>query len=191
MQRIILASQSPRREMLLKQLGLEFTSMPANIDEETSRYPDPTEAVRGIARNKAAWVAARCRSGLVLAADTIVVCDGQVLGKPVSSQDAYNKLTLLSGRSHEVVTGVCLQNALSSEFDLEHEVTRVFFRIISEEEKKAYIESREPQVKAGAYAIQERGAVFVDRIEGCYFNVVGLPLARVYRMLARQGIAIL
>lgn len=191
MHRIILASQSPRREMLLKQLGLEFTSMPANIDEETLQYPDPIEAVRGNARNKAAWVAARCRSGLVLAADTIVVCDGQVLGKPVSSQDAYAKLTLLSGRSHEVVTGVCLQNALSLEFDLEHEVTRVFFRIISEEEKKAYIDSGEPQGKAGAYAIQERGAVFVDRIEGCYSNVVGLPLARVYRMLARQGIAIL
>lgn len=191
MHRIILASQSPRREMLLKQLGLEFTSMPANIDEETSRYPDPTEAVRGIARSKAAWVAARCQSGLVLAADTVVVCDGQVLGKPVSSQDAYTKLTLLSGRSHEVITGVCLHNALSGEFDLEHEVTRVFFRIISEEEIGAYIASREPYDKAGAYAVQERGAVFVERIEGCYYNVVGLPLARVYQMLVRQGIAIL
>lgn len=191
MQRIILASQSPRRKMLLEQLGLEFTCVPAHIDEETSLYPNPTEAVRGIARKKAAWVAAKQESGLVLAADTIVLCEGQVLGKPVNKLDAFSKLALLSGRSHQVITAVCLQTAQSHEYMLEHEVTRVFFRIISEEEIRSYIASGEPADKAGAYGIQGLGAVFVERIEGCYFNVVGLPLTRLYTMLKKQGIALL
>lgn len=191
MKKMILASQSPRRKMLLQQLGLEFDSVPAHISEEISQYENPTEAVREIARKKAAEVAARCPAGLIIAADTIVVCAGQVLGKPVSERDAYDKLRFLSGRFHEVVTGVCLHDVESEIYDVDHEVTRVLFRTISEEEIWAYIKTKEPLDKAGAYGIQGYGAVFVERIEGCYFNVVGLPIARFYRMLRKQGIAVL
>ncbi len=191
MQRIILASQSPRRKMLLKQLGLEFDSVPAHINEDTSLYKNPTEAVRDIARKKAAYVAARFPAELIIAADTVVVCANQVLGKPEGLRDAYDTLRLLSGQAHDVITGVCLFSPTGEIYCVEHEVTRVLFRIISEEEIIAYIKTGEPMDKAGAYGVQGLGSVFVERIEGCYFNVVGLPLSRLYRMLKEQGIAVL
>lgn len=191
MQKIILASQSPRRKILLEQLGLQFTCIPAHIDENTPPGHSPIEAVRAIAQKKAAWVAGQCKTGLIIAADTVVVCADRVLGKPVDSEDAFATLALLSGQSHQVVTALCLLDAASGNYFLEHEVTRVFFRIIEEEEIWAYIRSGEPMDKAGGYGIQGRGAIFVTRIEGCYFNVVGLPLYRLNKMLKEQGIAVL
>ncbi|HWP97184.1 MAG TPA: Maf family protein [Syntrophomonadaceae bacterium] len=191
MQKIILASQSPRRKILLEQLGLQFTCIPAYIDEKNPPNHSPIEAVRAIAQMKAAWVAGQCKTGLIIAADTVVICAGRVLGKPVDSEDAFASLALLSGQSHQVVTALCLYDAARGNYFLEHEVTRVFFRIIEEEEIRAYIRSGEPMDKAGAYGIQGRGAVFVTRIEGCYFNVVGLPLYRLDKMLKEQGIAVL
>lgn len=191
MRKIILASKSPRRKALLEQMGLQFSCVPAEIDEKTGPNCSPIEAVRAIARNKADWVAGRGHRGLIIAADTVVICDGRVLGKPIDENDACHTLNMLSGKSHQVVTALCLLDTGRGKYFLEHEVTRVFFRIIKEEEIRAYVASGEPMDKAGAYGIQGRGAVFVSRIEGCYSNVVGLPLYRLAQMLQEQGIALL
>lgn len=121
----------------------------------------------------------------------MVVCNGEVLGKPDNARDAFNKLYKLKGREHEVITAVCVMDTENGQCEVQDEITRVYFRDISDEEIRAYIRTEEPMDKAGAYGIQGMGAVFVDRIEGCYFNVVGLPLKHLYSMLQRQGVKLL
>ncbi|MGR6835363.1 Maf family protein [Syntrophomonas erecta] len=191
MKEFILASQSPRRKALLHTLGLDFRCIPARINEDIRPDESPLDAVRKIALRKARCVAGNVDSGLILSADTIVVCDGNILGKPCNREDAALKLKMLSGRDHEVITAVCLMDAKSKNYELENEITRVFFRKITDEEIKAYIATGEPMDKAGAYGIQGLGAIFIKRIEGCYFNVVGLPLTRLYLMLQQWGINLL
>ena len=177
---LVLASQSPRRKDLLSAAGLHFTVRVPQISEVRQEGESPRDYVERLAREKALAVAVD-PGEFILAADTTVVVDDEVLEKPSSPADAVRMLRLLSGREHEVMTGVCLRGpgGLTSGV----EVTRVSFVPLSEAEIAGYVASGEPMDKAGAYAIQGLASKFIDRVEGCYFNVVGLPVARVYRML--------
>lgn len=173
---LVLASQSPRRSELLQSAGIPFRVEAAHVDETLLPGESPETYVRRLARDKAEAVPGE----LVLGADTVVVVDNQILGKPVDATDAVRMLRLLSGRRHEVLTGICLKGR---ELILDHEITAVFFSPLTENEIRDYVATAEPLDKAGAYAIQGRASRFIERIEGSYSNVVGLPVAKVYRHL--------
>jgi septum formation protein len=180
----VLASASPRRRELLTQLGLTFDVETADIDETPQLAEDPMSYVKRLAEHKAAAVFARHANRarlVVLGADTTVFCEGQILGKPDNEADAARMLRLLAGKTHQVMTGVALVSASAREVAVE--VTDVQMASLTERQIADYIASGESMGKAGAYAIQGRAARFIPRIEGCYFNVVGLPLARVSAML--------
>jgi septum formation protein len=185
---LILASASPRRRELLAQAGYSFEVQASSVDE--SRRPGE-EAIRfatRLAREKAQQVFAQRQSQvmpslLVLGADTVVVCDGEVLGKPVDAEDAMRMLVLLSGRTHHVVTGVAVTGGSPAILEVAAEITQVTMRTLSPQEVAHYVAGGEPMDKAGAYAIQGYAARWVPRISGCYFNVVGLPLALVASLL--------
>jgi septum formation protein len=181
--KIILASASPRRTELLGLAGINHIVDPADVDE--SILPNETSAdyAKRIALDKALKTAERHTSGLVLGADTIVVVGDEVLGKPSSREDAARMLKLISGREHEVITAVALVDAHTGRREVGFEVTEVKVKELSSTEIAEYLETGEPFDKAGAYGIQGRASVFVDGIRGCFFNVVGLPLARLYRMI--------
>lgn len=191
MKKIILASASPRRQQLLANLGVPFTSFPANIDEGVLLSEKPRDAVRRIAEAKARAVAVSFEEGLIIAADTAVVLAGEFLGKPSHSREAMVMLQRLSGRPHQVITAVCLYDVKTGQLLVDEEETRVYFRNLTREEIESYVNTGEPMDKAGAYGIQDRGALLVDKIEGCYFNVVGLPLGRLYLMLKSFGVNLL
>jgi septum formation protein len=192
---LVLASASPRRRELLAQAGFSFAVHPAHIPEESLGDEDPIAYVTRLAREKAetvfrALTAARtaareeepdCRPLAVLGADTTVTLDNAILGKPEDAADAARMLRLLSGRTHRVITGVALVTAKRTE--VAAEATAVRFLSLSDEEIAAYVATGEPMDKAGAYAIQGQAARWIPRIEGCYFNVVGLPLALVSALL--------
>jgi septum formation protein len=174
---IVLASASPRRADLLRQIGLEFRVLPSQIDEPSIKS-QPIEAVKCIAYEKAKAVVDQVESGLVIGADTTVVANNQVaIGKPTSYQQAIEFLTKLSGGRHQVITGVALIDVSQKTETVWSETTSVFFRQLRNKEIEAYVASGEANDKAGAYGIQGKAATFVKKIEGCYFNVVGLPLA--------------
>jgi len=178
--RLVLASASPRRSALLLQIGLTFEVRPSDIVEppHTTYSNDPaSEVTQKLALLKAAAVSQHFDDALIIGADTLVSLDGELLGKPTDDADAFKMLTHLSGTCHEVVTGVALVDTQTEREVVWSETTQVYFRELQSTEIDAYIESGEASDKAGAYGIQGRGAVFVRRIEGCYFNVVGLPLA--------------
>ncbi|MGD0126429.1 MAG: Maf family protein [Terriglobia bacterium] len=184
--RLILASASPRRRDLLRNAGIDFEVRPGQVVEEIQPEELPGEFARRVAREKALQIAASAPPGrLVLGADTVVVIDGQTLGKPSDPQDATRMLRLLSGRTHQVHTGICLVRAPGGIEALKHETTLVTLRELDEEEIRQYVESGEPWDKAGGYAIQGLASKFVIRISGCYSNVVGLPVALVYEILKR------
>ncbi len=185
---LILASQSPRRKELLGQLGLEFTVQVADIDETTDPAIAPQVEVERLSREKAAAVTCDPAT-VVVAADTIVVLDGEVLGKPKSTQDATAMLTALSGREHLVCTGVTAQKG--TEVHSYVETTKVTFRNLSPQEIAAYIATGEPMDKAGSYGIQGLGGCFVSHLEGDYFNVMGLPICSLTHHLRMLGIPIL
>lgn len=187
---LVLASASPRRADLLRQLGLSFTIEEAAVDEELNPRWSPSLQVRVLALRKAVAVARKRPDCLVIGADTLVVMEGKTMGKPVSAAQAEEMLRTLSGRVHEVVTGVAVVSFEQRRAWCTWESTRVFFRLLMEEEIRAYVATGEPMDKAGAYGIQNRGAVFVERIEGCYFNVVGLPLVRLNELLVQAGFRI-
>jgi septum formation protein len=179
--RLILASSSPRRANLLRQLGLEFEIIPSSVEENVNGYRSPVRLVTSLAREKAAEVGSKVESGIIVGADTVVVLDGKQLGKPCDPAEAKQMLTLLSGREHCVYTGFTLLHMPSRESITDYEVTRVKFRNLSAEEVEAYVRSGSCFDKAGAYGIQDDfGAVFVERIDGCYYNVVGFPLTKFY-----------
>ena len=172
---LILASQSPRRRELLGLFHLPFTVRVADIDETMDSHNSPEAEVARVSALKAAAVE-RTDSDLVIAADTIVVCDGQILGKPKDEADAARMLQMLSGREHQVMTGLTV---LKGDRQITHtEITRIYFRPLSQQEILSYIRTGEPMDKAGAYGIQGGAALFAHRIEGDYFNVVGLPVCR-------------
>lgn len=207
MARLILASASPRRRELLAQAGFSFEVRPAHVNEDVRDGEDPVAYVTRLAREKAEAVFRELTAHpgsehtdpghpelgsngvVVLGADTTVTLDGQILGKPVDADDAKRLLAALSGRTHRVITGVAVVGPVGDPVRTEvaAEVTAVRFREISADEIAAYVASGEPMDKAGAYGIQGLAAKWIPRIEGCYFNVVGLPLALVSTMLEGRG----
>lgn len=186
--RLILASASPRRAQVLRDAGIEFEARLAQVEESRRTNEAPEAMVQRLAEQKAvAGAAGVAGAALVIGADTAVVCDGAVLGKPASPEDARRILHLLSGRTHRVVTGLAVLHLPDHRLRVELETTRVAFAPMTEQEIEEYVSSGEPLDKAGAYGIQGRGGKFVTRIEGCYFNVVGLPLARLCRLMSELG----
>lgn len=185
---VILASQSPRRRELLGQMGFtDFVIRPAQGEEIIDPNLSPDKLVEELSRQKCAEVAARSADhDLVIAADTVVAIDGTVLGKPRSEQEAYAMLSRLSGRHHTVYTGVTVSRG--GESLTAHEATRVHFRPLTPAEIEAYVSTGEPMDKAGSYGIQGYGSMLVEGISGDYFNVVGLPVCLLGRMLARFGV---
>lgn len=185
---IILASQSPRRRQLLEQMGFtDFLIRPAQGEELADPNLDPGGLVEALSRQKALEISASADpEDLIIAADTVVAVDGQVLGKPHSIQQAREMLSALSGREHTVYTGVTV--CRGGQILTQHETTAVRFRPLTAQEIDAYIATGEPMDKAGSYGIQGRGALLVEGISGDYFNVVGLPVCRLGRMLTQFGV---
>jgi septum formation protein len=180
---LILASGSPRRRELLAQAGYQFDVQISSVVESRQPEEDAIRFVTRLAREKAEDVFARSSAGsLVLGADTVVVCDGEIMGKPADAADAQRMLLRLSGRTHQVVTGVAVVWG-TGRAEVAAELTQVTMRTISPEEVAAYVSTGEPKDKAGAYAIQGYAGRWIPRINGCYFNVVGLPLALVTSLL--------
>ena len=187
---LILASGSPRRRELLEQVGLSFTVAPADVDETLRPELSPREQVMELSRIKARAAAETAPpEAVILAADTIVVLDHAILGKPRDPEDARAMLRSLSGRGHQVLTGVTVRTGETEETACV--CTEVHFRPLSEREIDAYVRSGEPLDKAGAYGIQGLAAVFVDKLAGDYYNVVGLPLCAAAGMLRRAGVPLL
>lgn len=180
---IVLASGSPRRSQLLRQMGLRFRVEPTDADETLPQGSTPAEAVAELARRKAGVAAERFPDAVIIAADTVVSVGGNILGKPADPADAAAMLRMLSGRRHEVLTGLCVWVAGRAATAVEE--TRVYFSELDEEEIAGYVATGEPMDKAGAYGIQGRAGVFVHAIEGCYYNVMGLPLSRLKRLLVQ------
>jgi septum formation protein len=186
--KLILASASPRRAEILRDAGIPFTVLSSAVDETPLPGETASDLVRRLAAAKAELVAARAVGpAIVIAADTVVALDGTILGKPRTSQDARNMLEKLSARTHSVITGLALVRLPDGERREFTEITQVHFTALSNEEIVKYLSSGEPFDKAGAYAIQGIAGRFIPRIDGCYFNVVGLPLARLCRELTALG----
>ena len=189
----VLASKSPRRKALLKSIGINAEIVPARIDESIFSGLEPEKMVRELAMLKAAEVARSFgKNTVVIGADTCVCLDNKVFGKPHTIEEAKSMLRMLQGKTHEVYTGYCVFDCTTKNAVSRSERTLVTFKSLSEEEIDAYVKTREPMDKAGAYGIQEKGAVFVEKIEGDYFNVVGLPLCALSKLLSEMlGISIL
>lgn len=190
---LVLASASPRRQELLRNAGIDFVVQPAHVNEDMFANEDPVTYVSRLARAKAHAVWQRLSATgkpesrtFVLGADTTVVVQGELLAKPLDAADAARMLRLLSGRTHEVITGVHLVGDGVDQG--RSETTRVTFERLSETEIEMYVAHGEPMDKAGAYAIQGIGSRWITRIDGCYFNVVGLPVPLVYRILRERGV---
>ena len=179
---LILASASPRRKALLSLFGIPFTVRAADIDETMDPEKPPFDEVARVSRSKALAVS-REKDNIVIAADTIVVCQGKVLGKPHSEGEAAAMLRLLSGRDHQVMTGCTI--LFGDRVETFTEVTSLHFRSLSEKEIQKYVRSGEPMDKAGAYGIQGGAALFCEKLEGDYYNVMGLPVCRLYETLCR------
>ena len=186
-EKLILASQSPRRAEILTAVGWEFEAIAADIDETRLAAEDAVSYVERLARTKAETVARGFPGRLVIGADTVVVIDEEILGQPRDDDDARRMLRLLSGKWHEVLTGVALVRAGSSQVSIDHDTTRVLFAEMSADEIDWYVSTGEPRGKAGAYAIQGRGALFIKEIQGDYFNVVGLPVRLVFELMRRMS----
>jgi septum formation protein len=179
---LILASQSPRRREILEHAGIPFEVRSTGVPEEIQEGETPANYVLRLARAKAAAV----NGDLVLGADTVVVLEEHILEKPHDAADALRMLRILSGREHSVITGICLRSG--DAYITEAIETRVRFVSMSQDEMEAYVASGEPMDKAGGYAIQGLASKYIDRIEGDYFNVVGLPVHRVYAMIKSFGV---
>lgn len=178
---IYLASKSPRRKKLLKQLGLKFKTLSVDIDEEFQDGEHPVRTVKRIANEKMNVASHKIKNGIIITADTIVVIDKKIIGKPRSKKEAFKFLEKLSGRTHAVYTGFVVFNKSNGKKISGYERTQVTFRDLSEKEIEDYVKTGSPLDKAGAYGIQDDyGAVFIKKINGCYNNVVGLPLSKIY-----------
>ncbi len=194
---LILASASPRRQELLRNAGIEFTVQPTNIPEVPRDRELPKTFAERLAREKALAIFSQHRDTFVLGADTIVIVDSEILGKPRDADDAARMLHKLSGRTHQVITGICIlgqaKSAVGDQLpvhyfeDVRTETTQVTMCALTTDDIRSYIATGEPMDKAGAYAIQGIASRWISRIEGDYFNVVGLPMSLVYRMLREHG----
>jgi len=182
--RIYLASKSPRRRKLLKQLGIKFKAFSVDLKEEILDGEHPIQTVKRLAEHKLQSAIRKVKNGIIITADTIVVLDHEIIGKPQNKKDAFNILKKLSGKTHKVYTGYVVFNTISKKKIVGYEQTEVTFRNLTNQEISDYIKTGSPMDKAGAYGIQDDfGAVFVKRINGCYYNVVGLPLSKIYKSL--------
>lgn len=191
--KIILASASPRRNQLLQMLGLDFKALKPDVDEEFHTCLSVEENLYNITKNKALYVKennnlANC---IIISADTIVLLNNKILTKPADNSDAFNMLKSLSGNWHEVITGVYVTDVSEGKEIYESKTTKVKFRSLKDDEINSYISTGEADDKAGSYGIQGLGSLFVDSIEGCYYNVVGLPLVLLETMLKQFNITIL
>lgn len=189
--KIVLASASPRRKELLEKLGFEFTVEASNSDEAVRPGVEPHELAESLSREKASMVGRNHRNALVIAADTFILLDDMVLGKPASETEARDMLQRITGRQHSVITGFTILDTASNKAISESVETRVYMRKLTLKEIDAYVKTGEPLDKAGAYAIQGLGSVIVERIEGDYFNVIGLPLSALTESLKEFGIYVL
>lgn len=185
----ILASGSPRRKELLEGIGLSFRVLPSDVSEEVDSSLSPAEVVQQLAARKAAGVAHQAKRAGIIGADTIVVCDGEIIGKPRDQEDAARILSSLQGREHQVYSGIALSYLRNGERQMitDYRMTKVHMRSLTEQEIWWYIRTGEPMDKAGAYGIQGKGACLIEGIEGCYFNVVGLSLDLFADMMKRCG----
>ncbi len=191
MEPIVLASASPRRVEILNQLGLDFQAIPSNITEVIPKsFVAPEDLVIKLALHKASNVASKLGRGLVIGADTLVVFGDTIFGKPLNQDEAVKMLATLSGKFHSVYTGIALIQVSTGRIETGFAETKVKFRPVSLEEIQSYVATGEPLDKAGAYGIQGKGGVLVEGIEGCYFNVVGLPLSKLVEMLQKFQVSI-
>jgi len=183
---IYLASRSPRRRKLLKQLGIKFKSFSVNLDEKINGGEKPVNLVKRLSIEKLELARKKIKSGLIITADTIVVLNNKIIGKPKNKKEAVQYLKLLSGKQHTVFTGFAVMNIPANKIIVDYEKTEVKFRKLEDDEINDYVLSGSPLDKAGAYGIQDDfGAVFVEKINGCYYNVVGLPLTKLYQALRK------
>ncbi|WP_283701038.1 Maf-like protein [Clostridium perfringens] len=191
--KVILASKSPRRVDILEKIVKEFEVVQSNFDENTIDFKGDVEKyVKDLSRNKAIEVSKRLNEpSIVIAADTVVFQNGKVLEKPKSEEDAFSMLSSLSGNTHKVYSGICLINTYDDTVVTDCDCTEVKFSELNPRQIRNYINSGEPMDKAGAYGIQGLGGAFVERIEGCYYNVMGLPLNKLYKALENYDITIL
>lgn len=181
---VYLASKSPRRRKLLKQIGIKYKSFSVALREALVDGEHPIACVKRLASEKMEIAQSKVKDGIIITADTIVVLNKKAIGKPKNKKEAEKFLSMLSGKTHTVYTGICVVNTKSKKKIVEVEETRVEFRKIGKDEIKDYVAGGSPMDKAGAYGIQDDfGAVFVKKINGCYYNVVGLPLTKLYNSL--------
>lgn len=191
MKQIILASQSPRRKQLLDQLGIKYKVVPSNIEEKMNPRLKPRSQAEQLSLQKAETVANKHPHAIIIAADTIIVLKDEILGKPTSLSDAKRMLSKLSGKMHFVITGFTIYDTTSQKMITDSVVTKVYFKKLSKREIDNYVTTEQLMDKAGAYAVQEKGALFVEKIEGDFFNVVGLPIFAVSEQLKKFGVKIL
>lgn len=191
--KVILASKSPRRFEILEKIVKEFEVVQSNFDENTIDFKGDIEKyVKDLSRNKAIEVSKRLNEpSIVIAADTVVFQDGKVLEKPKNEEDAFSMLSSLSGNTHKVYSGICLINTYDDTVVTDCDCTEVRFSELNPRQIRNYINSGEPMDKAGAYGIQGLGGAFVEGIKGCYYNVMGLPLNKLYKALENYDITIL
>lgn len=183
---IYLASSSPRRRKLLKQIGIKFKSFAVETDEKFINGEHPVKCVKRIAEEKMEEARSKVLDGIIITADTIVVLEGEIIGKPRSKKQAIKYLKKLSGKIHTVYTGISVHNSANGKSITDYEKTKVKFRSLGNDEIIDYVGGGSPMDKAGAYGIQDDfGAVFVERISGCFYNVMGLPLTKLYQTLRK------
>ncbi len=188
--KIILASTSTRRHDLAKQMGLEFEIIPTNYEEDMTMDLGPAELAKTLSYGKAKEVADRLKRGIIIGVDTFIVFDGKKLGKPKSENEAFEMLRSFSGKSQEVYSGVALIDYETGNEIQDFEVTKVKFREMDDQEIKNYIKTGEPMDKAGAYGIQGLSSIFIEKVDGCYANVVGFPIYNIYKNLKKIGVNI-
>ena len=188
--KLILASASPRRKTLLKELFPDFEVRPADIEEVALKGETPLQSAERLAMEKALKARETWKEGFILAADTLVTINGIAFGKPKDPDDAERMLKALMGKTHCVITAFCIIDALSKKALVRSVESRVTIKNLSHEEIRAYIESKEPFDKAGAYAVQEKGGMFVEKVEGSYTNVVGLPMDEVRESFKKLGVTV-
>jgi septum formation protein len=187
--KIILASQSPRRKWLLEQVGLEFDIIPSSFEENIEGEKFTPKLIESLAYNKALEVSERTeQEALIIGADTVVILNNQILGKPKDEKEAAQMLQKLSNNTHKVITAVAVIDKYEDKTIINHTISKVTFKKLSEREIQDYIKTGEPMDKAGAYGIQAYGSIFVTKVEGCYNNIVGLPLNLLSEMLKSVGV---
>lgn len=190
--KIILASASPRRRELLKLIGLEFEVIPSDVEENIENEPFSIELIENLAVEKAVDVAEKIDfPAFVIGSDTVVLINNKVLGKPKDKEDAFNMLKMLGGKTHQVLSAIAVIDTEAGKILKDSVISDVTFKELSDEEIKSYIQTNEPMDKAGAYAIQGVGSIFVKSIKGCYFNIVGISVFKLAEMLKEFGVKLI